>query len=100
MAIKFVDEKPGKGSGTNIMTDEVVSELKDNPNKWGLVQENVRTAQSVATWVKKNEGFSYTATNSGKQARDKNGKPVPDKDGKQVNGVDVYVSYNPEGKKS
>lgn len=97
MAIKFVEALPaskrgGGARGSRIMTEDVVKELKANVGKWAIVQENVTGAQSVMNWVKRpeNDGFEYAQRASGKK--------VTNQKGIEVNGFDVYVRFNPEGR--
>lgn len=104
MALEFMDEKPkstrggGGGRSHKYMTEEVVAELQENPNKWGAVAKGVPSGQSVAQWIdkqngrdknnKKNDGpWQYTAI--------ANGEKVKNRDGKDVPAYDVWVSYTP-----
>lgn len=85
--IKFVDELPKStrtgGGRASVFTDEVIAELKDNPNKWAEIETSTSTA---AKFVKANKGFEYVTRTVGKKKNSK-GNEVPD--------VKVYVAFKP-----
>ena len=100
VALEFVEELPkatrgGGGRSHKYMTEDAVGELKDNPGKWARVAKGVTSAQSVAQWVNKAENkdsFEYASRATGKKVKNTKNEDVP--------AYDVFVRYNPEGKKS
>lgn len=85
MAIKFVNELPKttRAGRTSVFTDEVINQLKANPNRWAEIEASTAT---VIKFVKANKGFEYTTRTVGTK-KNKKGATVPD--------VKVYVTYKP-----
>lgn len=89
MAIKFVDEppkstRPGRAS---IFTEKIVEEMKDKSPKWAVIDT---TSSTAAKFVKDNDGFEYVSRTDGTKSNSK---------GKEVPNVNIYVRFNPSGKK-
>lgn len=115
MAFKFVETTPevtrGRGATSTVFTDDEVAELRDNPSMWGLVAEDTDKSQKFINWVKRQNGKDENEKpNEGPWRvrtsvhRNKSGEPHivkgKTKEGKdkETRFVDVYVSYDPEGK--
>lgn len=94
MAIKKVDGFPaiaGRGrAAAPVFTDSEVEQMKAEPQSVWQVATNINTAQRYAKFCQsdKGAGFIYSALNSGKTRKNRDGKDVPT--------YDVYVSYDPE----
>lgn len=98
--LKFVEEVPtakrgGGATGSRTMTTEVVEGLKEQPGRWAQL-EGVQSPQTVAKFVADNGGtdgpWEYKSRNTGKTRKTNKGTDVAV--------YDVYVRYNPDGKKS
>lgn len=114
MGFKFVEKAPGAARGVSAQapfSDNEIAELEAHPGLWALVAEDTDKPQRYQNWVRRTNGTddddkpnngpwrvrTTIHINEDGEKHVVKGKTQSGTD-KETRFVDVYVSYDPEGK--